>query len=44
MSLMNEYYVKMERLNGNVIFGDLKVAPSVDGGMGHYSYIAEGIA
>ncbi|WMV58553.1 hypothetical protein MTR67_051938 [Solanum verrucosum] len=34
----------MERMNGKFTFGGLDVGLSVDGGMGHYSYIAHCIA
>lgn len=34
LPLMNEYCGKMEQLNGKFTFGDLKVVPSLDGGMG----------
>lgn len=44
MSLMYEYCVKMERMNGKFTFGGLDVILSVDGGMGRYSYIAHSIA
>ena len=38
------YCVKVERMNGKFTFGDLNVVLSVDGGMGRYPYIAQGIA
>ncbi|WMV41444.1 hypothetical protein MTR67_034829 [Solanum verrucosum] len=41
---MNEYGLKMKRKNGKFTFGGLNVVLSVDGGMGHYSYIAQSIA
>ncbi len=44
MSLMYEYCVKIERMNGKFTFGGLNVVSSVDGGMGRYSYIAQGMA
>ncbi|WMV41963.1 hypothetical protein MTR67_035348 [Solanum verrucosum] len=31
-------------MNGKFTFGGLNVVPSVDGGMGRYSYIAQGMA
>lgn len=44
MSLMYEYGQMMKKMNGKFTFGVLNVVLSVDGGMGRYSYIAQGMA
>ena len=41
---MYEYGSKMKRRNGKFNFGGLNVVLRVDGGAGHYSYIAQSIA
>lgn len=44
MFLINEYGLKMEKLNGKFTFSGLKVVPIVGGGMGCHSYSAQGVA
>ncbi|WMV18694.1 hypothetical protein MTR67_012079 [Solanum verrucosum] len=41
---VNVYSHHMERMNGKFTFGRLNVVSSVDGCMGCYSYIAQGMA
>lgn len=44
MFLMYVYYLKMKRMNGKCTFGGPNVVLSVNGGMGHYSYIEQSTA
>jgi len=44
MSIMCEYCVKMEMMNGKLTFGGLDVVLSVDSAMGLYSNIAHSMA
>ncbi|WMV46446.1 hypothetical protein MTR67_039831 [Solanum verrucosum] len=41
---VNAYYHHVRMKNNKFTFGCLNVVLSVDGGMGHYSYIAKSIA
>ena len=44
MFILYEYGLQMKRKKCKFTFGGLNVVLSVDGGMGHYSYIAQSIA